>query len=360
MTTENSASRDTWKKALLSADASIQQAIGNLDASGLQIVMVVGPDGKLAGTLTDGDIRRGLLRGKELTSPIRDIVQREPLVVSTHTGRVAVLKLMSSSKIHQLPVVNENGVVTGLRIWDELLEARSHTNLMVVLAGGKGTRLRPYTENCPKPMLPVRGKPMLEHIVDRAKREGFGRFVFAINYLGHLVEDHFGDGSRWGVEISYIRETSPLGTAGALGLLAPRPAEPVLVTNGDLITDLQYSELLDFHVQNGAAATMAVRAHEWQNPFGVVQIDGLNIVGFEEKPVWRSHINAGIYVLDPTALDAIGENEHCDMPTLFDRLRKQSQRTVVFHMHDPWLDVGRPTDLELARRGDDGASQEPR
>lgn len=345
-----------WKKVLLASNATIQQAISNLDTSGLQIAIVVGPDGKLAGTLTDGDIRRGLLRGMVLTNLIEDIVQREPLIVPPHMDRERVLSLMGTSRIHQLPVVDENRNIVGLHIWDKLLTARRHTNLMVVLAGGKGTRLRPHTENCPKPMLPIRGKPMLEHIVERAKREGFSRFVFAINYLGHLVEDYFADGSRWQVDISYIRESSPLGTAGALGLLQPIPDEPVLVTNGDLVTDLRYSEILDFHVQNQATATMAVRSHEWQNPFGVVQTEGMDIVGFEEKPVWRSHINAGIYVLDPSALAAVGKNEHCDMPTLFNRLREKSRKTIVFHMHEPWLDVGHPIDLERARRDDGGKS----
>lgn len=342
----------SWRKALLSPDTSIQQAIANLDASGLQIAMIVGPDGKLIGTVTDGDIRRGILRGVAMASPIQDIMQRAPLVVPAQMDRKSVLDLMSTSKIHRMPVVDENRNIVGLRIWDELLTVRSRPNLVVVLAGGKGIRLRPHTENCPKPMLRVRGKPMLEHILDQAKREGFTRFVFAINYLGHQVEDYFGDGSRWQVEISYIRESSPLGTAGALGLLRPAPAEPVLVTNGDLITDLHYSELLDFHIQHHAAATMAVREHEWQNPFGVVQTDGADITGFEEKPVWRTHINAGIYVLDPSTLGTVGENEYCDMPTLFNRLRDQSRKTIAFHMHEPWLDVGRPNDLELARRDD--------
>lgn len=353
MTDEND-----WKSALLPSDSNIQQAIANLDASGLQIAMIVGPDGKLIGTVTDGDIRRGILRGVAMTSPVQEVMQRAPRVVPAHMDRKSVLELMSASKIHRMPVVDENRTIVGLRIWDELLAVRSRPNLVVVLAGGKGTRLRPHTENCPKPMLPVRGKPMLEHILDRARREGFTRFVFAINYLGHLVEDHFGDGSRWQVEISYIRESSPLGTAGALGLLHPCPTEPVLVTNGDLVTDLNYSELLDFHIQHQAAATMAVRAHEWQNPFGVVHTDGLDIVGFEEKPVWRTHINAGIYVLDPSTLGAVGENEHCDMPTLFNRLRERSRKTIVFHMHEPWLDVGRPNDLELARRDDTPGSKD--
>lgn len=343
------ASSKDWSKTLLSHDASIQEAIGNIDASGLQIALVIDSAGKFVGTLTDGDIRRGILKGFSLTSPVREIVQREPLTATPQTERKAVLELMTAKKIHQVPVIDATGRIADLYLWDELLEVRSRDNIVVVLAGGKGIRLRPYTEDCPKPMLPVRGKPILEHILDQARADGFTRFVFAINYLGDKVENHFADGKNWGVEISYIREHSPLGTAGALGLLKPTPSLPIIVTNGDLVTDLRYSELLDFHSANKAAATMAVRTHEWQNPFGVVQTDGMEIVGFEEKPVWRSQINAGIYALDPSALSVIGENEHCDMPSLFDRLRAANRRTIVYQMHAPWLDIGHPADLETAR-----------
>lgn len=342
--------QDSWRATLLPPGATIANAIANLDTSGLQIVMVVDAGGKLAGTLTDGDIRRALLRGQALSDPIQNIVQTKPLTVSPVIGRETVLKKMRESKIHQIPIIGEGGAVVGLHLWDELVAVRHRDNLMVVLAGGRGTRLLPHTENCPKPMLPVRGKPMLEHIIDRASSEGFRRFAFAINYLGHQVEDYFGDGSRWNVEISYIRETSPLGTAGALSLLPGKPDHPVLVTNGDLVTGQNYGELLDFHGLHGAGATMAVRTEEWQNPFGVVQVQGIDITGFEEKPVRRSLINAGIYALSPSALDVMDRNAHCDMPQLFDRLRGTGHKTIVFHMHEPWLDVGRPSDLERADR----------
>ena len=164
-----------------------------------------------------------------------------------------------------------------------------------------------------------------------------------------MIEDYFGDGSQLNINIEYLRENTPLGTAGALGLLQVRPSEPFLVTNGDVLTDIRYSELLDFHIRHNAAATMAVRLHEWQHPFGVVKTNGVDIVGFDEKPVARSHINAGIYVLAPTVLDSIGANEHCDMPTLFGRMQERQARTIVYPMHEPWLDVGRPADLEKAR-----------
>jgi NDP-sugar pyrophosphorylase family protein len=223
---------------------------------------------------------------------------------------------------------------------------------MVVMAGGQGTRLRPHTENCPKPLLPVSGKPMLEHIVERARADGFHRFVFAVHYLGHMIEDYFGNGERWQVNIEYLREESPLGTAGALALLPSRPDAPFVVTNGDVMTDIRYSELLDFHSRHEATATMAVRLHEWQHPFGVVRSNGVDIIGIDEKPIARSHINAGIYVLDPTALDRLTAGERCDMPALFLRLKESAERTIIYPMHEPWLDVGRPEDLRVANGKD--------
>lgn len=256
---------------------------------------------------------------------------------------------MQANKVHQLPVVDENRYVVGLHLWDELLAPSVRSNVMVIMAGGRGTRLGEHTQDCPKPLLPIGGKPMLEHIIERAKAEGFDQFVLAIHYLGHMIEDYFGDGSKLQTNIEYLRENTPLGTAGALGLLQTRPTEPFLVTNGDVLTDIRYAELLDFHIRHGAAATMAVRLHEWQHPFGVVKTSGVDIVGFEEKPVARSHINAGIYVLEPNVLDSISANEHCDMPTLFSRIQEKKTRTIVYPMHEPWLDVGRPADLEKAR-----------
>jgi NDP-sugar pyrophosphorylase family protein len=270
-------------------------------------------------------------------------------------GRDNVLHIMRANKIRQVPVIDEQRRVVGLHLWDELINPAERPNLMVIMAGGLGTRLRPHTESCPKPLLPVAGKPMLEHIVERAKAEGFTRFCFAINYLGHMIEAYFGDGSRWGVSIDYVREEAALGTAGALGLLPQRGGESLVVSNGDVLTDIRYGELLDFHARCNAAATMAVRLHEWQHPYGVVRTSGVDIVGFEEKPLMQSHVNAGIYALRPEALNRLTPGERCDMPALFQRVREQGGRTVVYPMHEPWLDVGRPDDLSLAEhllRGD--------
>ena len=343
-----SAPEHIWRQSILPPNAAIHQAIQNLDQVAIKIVLVINEAGELEGTISDGDIRRGLLRGLNINNQIASIIHRNALVVPPEMGRETVMQIMVANKIQQIPVVNELHHVVGLHLWDEITTPQTRSNLMVIMAGGMGTRLRPHTENCPKPLLSVAGKPMLEHIIERAKLEGFSHFILAIHYLGQMIEDYFGNGERFGVRINYLREQSPLGTAGALGLLSPRPDASFVVTNGDVITDIRYGELLDFHIRHNAAATMAVRVHEWQHPFGVVQTKGADIIGFEEKPVARSHINAGVYVLEPDALSFLSPDAHCDMPTLFERLQAQIKRTVAYPMHEPWLDVGRPDDLNQA------------
>lgn len=344
-------SAESWRLTLLPADATVEQAIHSLDASAQQIVLAVAEDDVLIGTVTDGDIRRALLRGLTLESSIDTIVYREPLVVPPQIERELALQLMQSNKVHQLPVVDENRRVVGLHQMGDLMSPQRRSNLMVIMAGGQGRRLRPHTENCPKPLLPVGDKPMLEHCIDQAKLDGFERFVITLHYLGHMIEEYFGDGRDRRITIDYLREERPLGTAGAVGLLHPRPDEPFVVSNGDVLTDIRFGELLDFHCRHGAVATMAVRLHEWQYPFGVVKTEGVDITGFEEKPVTRNHVNAGIYVLDPVALDSLEKGEHCDMPTLFRVLQERGARTIVYPMHEPWLDVGREGDLRKAQAG---------
>lgn len=338
-----------WRDAVLPVTATVQAAVRSLTVTGLQIALVAHDDGRLAGTLTDGDIRRALLRGVSLDAPVTEAYHREPLVVPAQLGRRLVLAMMQANRIRHLPVVDAEHRIVGLHLWDDVAGGAvgERPNTMVIMAGGRGTRLMPHTEHCPKPLVPVNGRPMLEHIIDRARGEGFVRFVLAIHHLGHMIEGHFGDGRRFGVDITYVRETRPLGTAGALALLE-RPDAPFLVTNGDVLTDVRYGELLEFHQRHGAMATMAVRQHEYVNPFGVVRTRGIDLVGFEEKPVVRSHINAGIYCLDPAALAALPAGEPCDMPMLFARLIERGASTIAYPMHEPWLDVGRADDLARA------------
>lgn len=343
-----SVTEQTWRQTVMPLGATIKEAVANLNDTGLQIILVLDDQEHLIGTVTDGDIRRGLLRGLQLSDPVSEIMRQNALVVPPEMSREMVLHLMRANKLRQLPVVDTQHRVVGLNLWDETDEVHQRPNLMVVMAGGLGRRLRPYTESCPKPMLEVAGKPMLQHIIERARDHGFRNFVLAVQYLGHVIEEYFGNGERFQVNIEYLRETSPLGTAGALGLLNPKPEIPMVVTNGDVLSDIHYGELLDFHVRHQAAATMAVRVHEWQHPFGVVQTNGVDIVGFEEKPIARTHINAGIYVLSPDVVNSIARDVRLDMPTLFEQLQAKGSRTVAYPMHEPWLDVGQPDDLVRA------------
>jgi NDP-sugar pyrophosphorylase family protein len=256
--------------------------------------------------------------------------------------------MMVANKIQQIPIVDENLFVIGMHLWDQMGSPAERENLMVIMAGGKGTRLHPQTENCPKPLLPVAGKPILEHIINRAKVQGFSHFVLAIHHLGHMIEEYFGNGEAFGVKIEYLREESPLGTGGGLSLLDPLPNSAFVVTNGDVLTDIHYGDLLEFHSQHKAMATMAIRVHEWQNPFGVVETQGVEIIGYEEKPLSRTHINAGVYVLEPNVISFLRKSIPCDMPTLFSMVQEQKLRTIAYPIHERWLDVGMPAELEKA------------
>ena len=343
-----SMSNELWRQTLLHGDATIKDAINVLNVSGLRIVLAVDENEKLLGTISDGDIRRGLLKGLQLENSLAAIWNHKAIVVPENMSTEMVKELMLVNKIQQIPIVDENQHLIGLHVWDEFVYSVSIPNIFVIMAGGRGTRLGTQTENCPKPLLLVAGRPILEHIINRAHAEGFTYFVIAINYLGHMIEEYFGDGSKIGVKIDYLREEKPLGTAGALTLFEELPNLPIVVTNGDVITEIRYAAILDFHEKHGASATMAVRSHEWQNPFGVVQTQGVEIISYVEKPTYRSTVNAGVYVLDPAVLKFIPKSEAFDMPSLFELAGKNSERTVAYPVHEQWLDVGRPKDLQQA------------
>lgn len=342
---------DSWHKCLLPERATIKEAIECLNQSGLQIALVVDGEQRLVGTITDGDVRRGLLHGLGIEKPIAAILNREALVAPSGIHLETAMTLMKANRVSQLPRIDSERRVIGLYLWDEMLEATAELdNEFVIMAGGQGVRLRPYTENCPKPLLPVGDKPILQHIIERAASEGFRNFTILIHYLGQMIVDHFGDGSRFGVRIRYINEDTPLGTGGGLSLIEPAPTQAFVVSNGDVLTNVKYRDILRYHVEHGASATMTVRTHEIQNAFGVVHSDGVNITGFEEKPTMTCQVNAGIYALDPTVLSHLKPGSPCDMPPLFGRVIEARGRAIVYPMHEAWLDVGRTGDLEQARR----------
>lgn len=336
-----------WQKAKLNIQSTIRDAIQNLNETGFQIVIVVSEYEQFQGIVTDGDIRRGLLKGLTLEDPIRQILNTNALIVTSQISRDVVLHIMEVNRIQQLPIVNEERRVIGLHLWDKISHINERQNLVVLMAGGLGTRLRPHTETCPKPMLLVGNKPILEHILERIRSEGFRRIVISVRYLSHMIKDYFGNGQAFDLEIEYLTEDKPLGTAGALAYLKNHSNLPIIVSNSDVITDIKYGELLNYHIQHKAAATMAVRMHELQHPFGVVKVKDLNIVGFDEKPIYRTNVNAGIYILNPSELECINAGQHCDMPNLFEYLIEQKKRVIVYPTHESWIDIGRNDDYQV-------------
>ena len=339
-----------WTKTILGSDASLHDAIRVLNEASLRIALVLDEDRKLKGTISDGDVRRAILNGKQLDTSVDQVMNRNAIVAGENERSEIVIELMQLNGIHQIPIQDQTGTIIGLHIWDELNSVTLRPNSMIIMAGGRGIRMMPNTEICPKPMLTVAGKPILEHILMRAKKEGIHDFVISINYLGHVIEDYFANGEKWGVSISYIREEQPLGTAGSLSLIKKRNEHPLIVTNGDVLTDIKYGEMLAFHEVKKAFSTMAVHMHSIQNPYGVVTLNKFEIVNYEEKPVYRSFINAGVYVLNAKALDFLEENVRCDMPDLLLRIRDAGQQLLAFPTHENWIDVGRHEDLEHANK----------
>jgi NDP-sugar pyrophosphorylase family protein len=220
--------------------------------------------------------------------------------------------------------------------------------MAVIMAGGRGTRLGALTDECPKPMLRVGGRPILETIILNLREYDVGQVYVAVNYRAEMIEDYFGDGSKLGLSIDYLRERERLGTAGALGMLPARPKDSFVVMNGDVLTKVNVTQLLEFHRNSRAAATMCVRQHDFQVPFGVVAVDGNQVMGIDEKPVRRDFVNAGLYALEPSVLDSVGPGQYLDMTTLLNSLIAAGNRAVAFPVSEYWLDVGRHADFERA------------
>lgn len=340
-----------WKNTLVKSDGTIEDAVRSLDSSKLKIVLVVDEQNILLGTITDGDIRRGLLKGCRLDNLVHSIMKSSPSVVQCSMPIHLIQEKMAIEKILQIPLVNEEGRVQGLFVRNEdALNVLKRPNSMVIMAGGFGRRLMPHTENCPKPMLAVNGKPILEHILIKAKQEGFLHFYISVHYLSHIIEEYFGDGESFGVKIQYLRESSPLGTAGALGLIDGGIQADLVITNGDILADISYGRIVDFHSEHKSDATMAIRTYELTSPYGVVKSNDMRIIDIEEKPTFRLDINAGVYVLSPRVFKFIKKNHAVDMPTFFQEMIQESMKVLAYPLHEEWMDIGRSDDLIAANK----------
>ena len=339
----------SWREVVTRSDASILETIKLIDAGSLQIALIVDGAGKLIGTVTDGDVRRAMLKGISLDQPASLIMNSRPVHVTADSDRLETLTLMKQKQLRQIPVVDTAGVLVGMETLDGYLQPPKRENIVVLMAGGAGTRLGPLTENCPKPMLRVGGRPILETILLNFIEQNFSRFYISVNYRGEMVRDYFGDGSRWGVDIRYLEESERMGTAGALGLLPEVPAHPLIVMNGDLLTKASFGQLLEFHAAHGCKATMCVREHDFQVPYGVLTLRDDNIVEIREKPVTTHFVNAGIYVLEPAVLGHLPSAGYCDMPALFDALIKAGGKAAAFPLREYWLDIGQLADFERGK-----------
>lgn len=339
-----------WKKAVVSPDILIQEVLGVIDRESLRIALVSDDSGTLLGTVTDGDIRRYLMQSTDLNVPIRKIMNSEPVVVHENVLADEVKTLMESHNLLSIPVVDDAGILVALKMFQDLHSPQLRENPIFVMAGGFGTRLGDLTKNCPKPMLKVGNRPILETILHSFLANGFFNFYFSTHFLPEVIRDHFGDGSRFGCSITYIHEDEPLGTGGALGLLpVDLPDLPVIMINGDILTKVDFVSLLEFHERHGGLATMCVRQHQQLIPYGVIESEGDLITGVIEKPTKSYFVNAGIYVFSPKLRHSVAKGMKVDMPPLLMDQKKKGEDIFLFPVHEYWLDVGHIPDFEKAQ-----------
>ena len=338
----------SWKEICVRPDATIRQAMTALDRGAMQIALVVDDSFHLAGTLTDGDVRRALLDGRSMDTPVAEVMNPNPVTGLVAEGRDIWQRTMQRHALRHLPLLDSAGCVGDLARYELPSEPERNTPV-IIMAGGLGARLRPLTNDIPKPLLKVGSRPVLETIVENFAEQGFRHITLCINYRGDLIREHCGDGSRWDVEISYVEEPDRMGTAGALTLLGEAPGEPFIVMNGDLLTKVDFVRLLDFHRRQGFAATVAMREYSHRIPYGVLEIDDdYKVQRMVEKPVERHYVSAGIYILEPDTIDLIPRGEYYDMPSLFNALMERSRTVGSFPLRDYWIDIGRIEDLEQA------------
>jgi len=341
---------NSWQSVLTTPETHLRDAIAVLDKGGGQIAIVVDADRRILGTVTDGDVRRALLKQLPMETPVSEVMARGPRTAPSNSTKEKILHLMERHQLSQIPLVDEAMRVVGLETLHDLLHARRKQNAVFLMAGGFGKRLQPLTDNCPKPLLQVGDKPILEIIIENFVKAGFHRFFISTHYRPEMIRDRIGDGSRWDIEVEYVHEDEPLGTGGALGLLPrDRIQEPMFMMNSDLLTNLDVNKLLDFHNAHDGVATMCVREHEHRVPYGVIESDGLRVTSMVEKPAYRYFINAGIYVLSPQILDSVGPGQRIDMPTLLEQHMTAEQTVNMFPVHEYWLDIGRMEDFHRAQ-----------
>lgn len=340
-----------WQNVLVRPEQPIYDALKVIDQEALRIALVVDENKKLLGTVTDGDVRRGILKNIPFNAPVSDVMNRKPHTALNSSLRNESFALMEKLNILALPIVDETGYVIDLMLINsKSSKPERYQNPVFIMAGGFGKRLRPLTDNCPKPMLKIGNKPILETLILNFKKAGFDNFYISTHYLPEVIRAYFGSGEKHNVSITYVHEESPLGTGGALGLLPKNlPDLPLIMINGDVLTTMDFNKMLAFHLKHNADATMCVREYEYQIPYGVIESEGNKIKSMVEKPVQRFHVNAGIYVVNPSIIRQVNEGVHIDMPSLLEQNIEQGASILKYPVHEYWLDIGRMDDFNRAQ-----------
>jgi dTDP-glucose pyrophosphorylase len=342
---------NNWRNILISPNTKIQEALKIIDLHSLKIALVIDQNNRLIGTVTDGDIRRGILNGVTLDTPVQQIMNKKPITIPENNDKKIILNIMRINKLNLLPILDHAGCVVGIERLEDMFSFAKNDSWVVLMAGGLGNRLRPLTENCPKPMLKIGDKPILETTLNRFIEQGFSKFCFSVNYKAEQIKTYFGDGSKWGVEIHYLQEDQRGGTAGSLSLFPVKTEKPIIVMNGDILTKVNLEQLINFHLENQAEATIAVRTYDFQVPYGVVKVKKNRLIGFDEKPVHTSFINAGIYVLNPNVIkNKIPSNTYFDINHLFEAMLEENEKIFIFPIREYWIDIGGLDDFNRAKK----------
>ncbi len=346
-----------WQSILVDPDCTILEAINVMDRGAMGTVMVAAaspdsPDGdtrrRLLGIVTDGDVRRGILHRISMDAPVTTIMSTRPTVAHIFDSKDHIFTMMHTRGLSHIPIVDDQMHIVGLETLKVMVRPEARDNWVVLMAGGLGSRLGNLTQHCPKPLLRVGPQPILEIIMESFIEYGFRKFFFSINYKKEMIRDHFGNGSRWGVEIDYLEEHERKGTAGSLSLLPERPTAPFFVMNGDLLTKINFARVLEFHQEQSVQATMCVRKITQTVPYGVVEVDQHHLLRIVEKPVEEYTVNAGIYLLNPEVIPLIPTGGYFDMTDLFRRIIGSGHTTAAFPFMEYWLDIGRMGDFQQA------------
>lgn len=335
-------------KIKLSKDATIREAFVVIEDGAMKVALVVDEDNRLVGTVTDGDIRRGMLDGMSIDDSIESIIFRTPTVCRVTDSKESIIQTAIKRKFYQIPIVDDEDRLVGIEEIDELVKSPRRSNRVVLMAGGLGKRLGELTQSTPKPMLHVGNKPILETIIENFAKHGFTNIILSVNHLSYVISDYFGDGSDFGVSIEYVHEAKRMGTAGSLGLMRKSLTEPFFVMNSDLLTNINYEHLHDYHIAHNAVGTMGVREYDFQVPYGVVNINNGNISSIDEKPIHKFFVSAGVYMISPEVLDFIPNDQFFDMPSLFEKMIGSEMKTISFPIREYWLDIGRLNDFKKA------------